>query len=469
VSEPRRRPVRGPRSRTGLRQWLRPGIGIKRWLGVVLLGELAFAVAGAFVLKQWYRDVTLDGPFQGVAYVATLQFLPYWARAIPLVVVGAALLFLGLVRLIRAFLAPFGERSEPLVEVIYQKRYLARGPRIVALGGGTGQSALLRGIKEYTSNITAIVAVADDGGSSGKLRAELGIAPMGDIRNCIAALADAEPLMTRLLQYRFPDDVAPTAGLADAGTAGLPEGRAAGLAGHSFGNLYIAAMSAIEGDFEAGVRQSNRVLAVRGQVVPAAAYPLTLHAQLVDGTQIDGQSRIARACGIERVWVTPADMRANREAMEAIENADMIVFGPGSLYTSLLPSLLLTDIRDALLASPALRVYVCNVATQVGETEGYGLAAHVAALERHVGPGLLDVVLANDNLHARTAPGDESVPVSLDWTPPADGRAIALVRRDVVDAENAHRHDSEKLGAAVLEVFEAHGRTHPPVTFARTA
>ncbi len=480
MSEPRRRPVRGPRSRSGLRQWLRPGIGIKRWLLAALLGELAFAVAGAFLLKQWYRDITLEGPFQGVVYVATLQFLPYWARAIPLVAIGTALLVVGLVKLIRAFLSPFGERSEPLVEVIYQKRYLARGPRIVALGGGTGQSALLRGIKEYTSNITAIVAVADDGGSSGKLRAELGIAPMGDIRNCIAALADAEPLMTRLLQYRFPED--PGAAGSRDGSAqdaddlvapGIVPSPTGGLGGHSFGNLYIAAMSAIEGDFEEGVRQSNRVLAVRGQVVPAAAYPLTLHARLVDGTQLDGQSRIARACGIERVWVTPADMRANREAIEAIANADLIVFGPGSLYTSLLPSLLLPDIRDALFASPALRVYVCNVATQVGETEGYGLADHVAALERHVGQGLLDAVLANDNLHARTAPGDASVPVRLDWTPPeappAEGRAVTLVLRDVVDAENAHRHDSDKLGAAVLEVFEEHGRTHPPVTFARTA
>jgi uncharacterized cofD-like protein len=444
---------RGAR-RTGstLLRLLRPGIGIKRWLVMILLGELAIAVAGAFALKQVYRNLSLEGTLQDIVAVLTLQFLPYWARAIPLVLGGIVLFVVGVVRLVRAMLAPFGVRSEPLVEVIYQKRFLARGPRIVAIGGGTGLSALLRGIKEYSSNITAVVTVADDGGSSGKLRAELGIAPMGDIRNCIAALADAEPLMTRLLQYRFPDD-----------SPGEP-----GLAGHTVGNLVIAAMTAIEGDFEEGVRQSNRVLAVRGQVVPAAPVPLTLHARLRDGTQIDGQSAIARSSGIERVWVTPGDVRACEEALQAIATADIVVLGPGSLYTSLLPSLLMPDLRQALAATHALRVYVCNVATQVGETEGYGLADHLAAIDAHASLGIVDVVLANDNLTARISEGDLGVPVRLDWQP-AGSNPPALVRRDVVDQSNAHRHDSPKLGAAVMAIHQERLQFGRPMPVVRSA
>jgi len=447
-------PPAPPGSRRGAawRAWLRPGIGVKRWLLVVLLGELAIALAGAFVLKQVYRDVDLGGPLQGATYVLTLQFLPYAARAVPLVVAGVLLCALGLYKLVRVFLSPFDQRSEPLVEVIYQKRFLARGPRIVAIGGGTGLSVLLRGLKEYSSNITAVVTVADDGGSSGKLRADYGIAPMGDIRNCIAALADAEPLMTQLLQYRFPDD---------------PSGDH-GLAGHTVGNLIIAAMSAIEGDFEEGVRQSNRVLAVRGQVVPAAPIPLTLHALLGDGSQIDGQSTIMRSTGIEHVWITPADIRASGEAIEALASADLVVLGPGSLYTSLLPSLLIPDLREALGATPGLRIYACNVATQLGETEGYGLADHLAALDSHVGQGIADVVLANDNLLAHVTAGDRSRPVLLDWAPAGAG-APALIARDIVDLQNAHRHDSAKLAAAIVAIYQERARPGRAVGMARTA
>jgi uncharacterized cofD-like protein len=428
------RPGRSPAARRTWRHWLTPGIGVKRWLVVVLAGELALALAGALALKQVYRDVELTGPLQAIVHVLTLQFLPYAARAIPLVIGGLVLFFGGVVMLVRALIAPFGERSEPLVEVLYQKRWLARGPRIVAIGGGTGLAALLRGLKAYSSNITAVVAVADDGGSSGKLREELGIAPMGDIRNCMAALADAEPLMTSLLQYRFPDDALGSDG----------------LAGHSFGNLFIAAMAAIQGDFEEGVRQSNRVLAVRGQVVPASPVALTLHAHLRDGTELAGQSVIARARDIERVRITPGDAPATEEALDAIASADLIILGPGSLYTSLMPSLLLAPVREAVIAARGLRVYVCNVATQVGETEDYGLADHLAAIETHAGTGFIDVVLANDDFNAVPPPGDPSVPVRLDWSPAVGRRNPRLVAAPVVDAENAHRHDSARLAAAVL-------------------
>ena len=271
------------------------------------------------------------------------------------------------------------DADQPLVEVIYQKRFLAKGPRIVAIGGGTGLSALLRGLKEHTSNLTAVVTVADDGGSSGVLREELGIPPVGDIRNCIAALADAEPLMSELLQYRFP---------AADGSPAAPMIEGPGLAGHAVGNLLLAAMTALEdGDFEEGVRRINRILAVRGQVVPVTATPLVLHARTARGDTVDGQSRIMRTSGIERVWLTPTDVRASDDALAAIAEADLIVVGPGSLYTSLLPSLLLPAIRDAILAAAATRLYVCNVATQEGETAGLDLAGHVSALIAHTAPG----------------------------------------------------------------------------------
>ena len=233
------------------------------------------------------------------------------------------------------------------------------------------------------------MTVADDGGSSGVLRTELGIPPVGDIRNCVVALADAEPLMSEVLQYRFP------------ATDG---GETSGLAGHALGNLLIAAMTAVEGgDFEDGIRLMNRILAVRGQVLPVSPTPLTLHAQLADGTVVDGQSQVMRTIGIERVWITPDDVRASDDALAAIADAELIVLGPGSLYTSLLPSLLIPAIRDAVERATAPRIYVCNVAMQEGETAGFDLARHVEVLAAHTSPNLVDIVLANN--HAATPGG----------------------------------------------------------------
>jgi len=361
-----------------------------------------------------------------------------------LLAVGLVLVVYGGWRLMRALLEPYPTGEEPLVEMLYQRRLRARGPNVVAIGGGTGLSSLLRGLKEVTSNITAVVTVADDGGSSGKLREGLGIAPMGDIRNCIAALADTEPLMTRLLQYRFPEE-----------TPLSP-----GLAGHAFGNLLIAAMIAIEGDFEEGVRQSNRVLAVRGQVVPVAPAALTLHAELVDGRTIEGQSKITRASGIRRVWVTPEKLSASSEAIEAIESAEIIVIGPGSLYTSILPSLLLPDVRAALAAATAPRVLVCNVATQRGETEGYSYADHVGALASHGVADLVDVVLANDNPGGRAPAGYPAEPVRL--SPAPDGPGPRLVTGDMVDEQNAHHHDPAKLAMALMRLYEERAGSRRP-------
>ncbi len=430
------------RTASGLRTWMRPGVGVKRWLLLVFVGETGLALAGALMLRQVYRASDVSGPPQTIVSLVTLQFLPYGVRAIIVGTAGVLLFAFGAWQAVRSLVTPFvpAEGDQPLVEVIYQKRFLARGPRIVALGGGTGLSTLLRGLKEHSSNITAVVTVADDGGSSGRLREELGIPAVGDIRNCIVALADAEPLMGQLLQYRFPGEDKET------------------LAGHTIGNLLLAAMASVQGDdFEEGVRQMNRVLAVRGQVVPATATAVVLHASLVDGREVLGQSTIAKSTGIDRVWLTPDNVPACDDATRAIADADMIVIGPGSLYTSILPSLLLPQITEAIrAATQAVRVYICNVATQTGETQGYDLADHLSALERHTGSDLVDVVLANNEFGARR-PGDYGAePVRLRWPPVSawPGHMPRLVLDDVVDPENAHHHDPARLAAAIMRLFE---------------
>ncbi len=443
-----------------LRRWLTPGIGVKRWLLVLFLGLLLLALAFAHLIRQVSRDLEPAGPAGALIDIATLQFLPYPLRGFIVGSIGVGLLVLGAYRAMRVVTDPLrtSDPDQPLVEVIYQKRFLARGPRIVAIGGGTGLSTLLRGLKEHTSNLTAVVTVADDGGSSGVLRTELGIPPVGDIRNCIAALADAEPLMNELLQYRFP--------VADAAS---PSAEGPGLAGHALGNLLLAAMTAIEGgDFEEGVRRINRILAVRGQVVPVTATPLTLHARCRDGSVVDGQSIIMRTADIERVWITPEGVDASGDALAAIADAELIVLGPGSLYTSLLPSLLLPAIREALLSATAPRLYVCNVATQDGETTGLDLAAHVEALIAHTAPGLVDVVVANNRSAARI-PGEAAAEtVDLHWPPASVQPVPRLILDDVVDAGNARHHDPARLAATIMRALEAETATRRR-TVGRTA
>jgi uncharacterized cofD-like protein len=434
-------------------------MGIKRWIAIVFVGELCLALAGALALRQVYRDFDVPSPSQAVVSTVTLQFLPYGLRAVLLGAAGLALFGYGSWRVVRVLMGPFlstDADQQPLVEVIYQKRFLARGPRIVVLGGGTGLSTLLRGLKEHTSNITAVVTVADDGGSSGRLREELGIPAVGDIRNCIAALADAEPVMAKLLQYRFPGD------------------ESGSLGGHTIGNLLLAAMSSVQGDdFEEAVRQMNRVLAVRGQVVPATGTPVTLHARLLDGREVVGQSEIARCTAIDRVWLTPEGVAASEDAARAIAEAELIVIGPGSLYTSIMPSLLLPEIVDAVRASAAIRLYVCNVATQLGETQEFDLADHVAALERHTSPGMIDVVLANNQFGARRPGAYTAQPVRLRWPPAGASVAVAsqprLVLEDVVDPDNAHHHDSVRLAAAVMHIYEGESFGRRRSRVARTA
>ena len=441
-------PARQPDWRSRARRLIQPGIGIKRWLLVVFLGELLIAVAGAIILRAFVRESGAQGSSNAAVDILTLQFLPFEVRIASLVVVGLVALGYGWWRILRVLIEPYQVREEPLVEVLYQRRVRARGPSIVAIGGGTGLSMLLRGLKELTSNITAVVTVADDGGSSGKLRTRMGVPPMGDIRNCIEALADAEPAMTRLLHYRF----LPSAPSGASGEDDKPEDTTP-FAGHAFGNLLIAALSDINGDFEEAVRQANRVLAVRGNVVPVAGVPITLHAELADGSRLEGQSRIARAQGIRRVWISPTDMNASAEALAAIDTADLVVIGPGSLYTSLLPPLLVPGIRDALATTSAPRIYVCNVATQVGETEDYSLSAHLAALDAHGVGQLVDAVLVNGNFQARQPANYPAAPVRVD-VHVSDRYGPAIFTRDVVDDDNAHRHDPRKLATTILELYE---------------
>jgi uncharacterized cofD-like protein len=441
-----------------LRRWLTPGIGVKRWLLLTFVGCLILALGVAHVIRQATQDLQPGGPLGTVLDLITLQFLPYPLRGLLVVLAGLALMGYGAYRTIRALAAPFlPSEGGHLVELIYQRKSLARGPRIVVIGGGTGQSTLLRGLKEHTSNLTAIVAVADDGGSSGVLRDQLGIPPVGDIRRCLAALADDETLVGEVLEHRFagkPTDPGPEAG--------------GPLGGHPVGNILLAAMTQMEdGDFEEAVRRANRVLAIRGQVLPAAAVPLTMHARLHDGSVRDGQSVITKSVGIAEAWVTPPNIAASADVLAAIADAELILLGPGSLYTSLLPSLLLSEIQEAISTSNALRVFVANVATQNGETTGMDLADHVTALFAHTGSDIVDVVLANNRLlpAALKAP---AVPVELTW-PPDMAAPPKLVLDDVVDPDAAQRHESHKLAAAVLRILEREGSARRRASVARTA
>jgi uncharacterized cofD-like protein len=411
-------------------RWLYPGMHIKRWLFLLFLGIAILGLGAAIFIRDLYRTNAADTI--PVVYWVTGAWLEPEIRALIVSILGLGLTAVGMWGLMRSVVSPFVGRNDSVLEVLYTKRYLARGPRIVAIGGGTGLSTLLRGLKGYSANITAVVAVADDGGSSGRLRQQLGIIPPGDIRNCIAALADAEPLMTQLMQYRFPSG--------------------SGLDDHAFGNLFIAAMTAVTGDFEEAVRESNRVLAVRGQVLPATSVPLNLSAQLTSGRTLYGQVEIATAEEpIERVFIEPADVRANGEALERILEAEMIVLGPGSLFSSVLPNLLISDVRDALAASPGMKAYVCNVATQPGETEELSASEHLNALFDHVGDELIDYVIVNRNTDARRPPGWRAQPVEVDVRR-LEELPVVIVEEDVVDPANAHRHDPAKLATALMRL-----------------
>ena len=424
------------RIRQGPLRWLVPGMQVKRWLLVLIAGITLFGLGCAYLLRDLY-DIH---PLAPVFYYLTLQFIPRWGRALLFGGVGSALIAMGLLRMNQALLAPFVHPGqEKVVDALYRHRQRRRGPKVVALGGGTGLSVLLRGMKEYTDHLTAIVTVADDGGSSGRLRQELGVLPPGDFRNCIVALSDAEGLTSRLFQYRF--------------------GEGMGLNGHSFGNLFIVAMAEVTGSFEQALVESSRVLAVRGQVLPSTLQNVTLCADLREEQageeggwrRVEGESSITQQLGaIERVFLEPEEVPAYPEAVKAILEADLIVAGPGSLYTSVLPNLLVPDVTRAIRASRALKVYVCNVATQSGETDGYGVEDHMRAIREHVGQPLFDTVLANDRFL-----GPVAAPSGAQWVrlPEEDQSGYRLVAADLVDEDLPWRHDSGKLARHLTELY----------------
>src|SRR5438105_4280089 len=328
-----------------------------------------------------------------------------------------------------------------VIDLLDQQRALRRGPKIVAIGGGTGLSILLAGLRRYSGNLTAIVTVADDGGSSGRLRRELNILPPGDFRQCIAALADVEPLMTRLLQYRFHTG--------------------SGLQGHNLGNLLLAAMADITGSFELGLRELSRVLAVQGQIVPSTLDDVVLVAELRDQSYLHGESSMHQdhASGdvcvdgrapIARVFLKPAQARAYPEAVQAILDADIVVIGPGSLYTSVLPNLLVHDIARAVAASAAYRVFVCNVATEPGETDQYSAEDFLVAVERHVDAQSSDVVTTNTRLDASRPRYRRTDVVAAEWHARHDAEVLTA---DVVDQNNAVRHDPHKLAHMIIQAW----------------
>ena len=447
-----------------LRRWLTVGIGVKRWLLLAFVGLLVLAIGVAHVIRQVTASAEPGGPVMSVIDVLTLQFLPYQLRGLIAGAVGLGIFLYGAYRLVRALVDPFApwDREQPMVEVIYQKRFLARGPRVVAIGGGTGLSTLLRGLKEHTSNLTAVVTAADDGGSSGVLRTELGIPAVGDIRNCIVALADAEPLMGRLLQYRFPgSDPTPAAG-AD---PGLPPVRGAealsvGLGGHAVGNLLLAAMVALEdGDFEEGVREMNRVLAVRGRVVPATGTVLSLHARLRDGTEVEGQSRIARCerrgPGLDHPGRTfvPETTPCGRSRMPRSSCSVPAASTRASCQRCWC--------RASARPSPRRARSSCSPATwrprraRPAATTWPIMSTRSSATAPR---SLADVVLANNRLDAPAPEGWLGEPVRLRWPPAcAASGAPRLVLDDVVDPVNAHHHDPGRLAGAIIGIWEREG------------
>ena len=411
-------------------KWFYFGMHIKRWLLLLVVGVAIMGLGFGYFLREVYQSYT----FPSEAYYLTLQFWPRWVRGLLFVGLSAALVLFAIWQLNKSLLSAFVRpgREESLVNIIYNHRYLRRGPKVVAIGGGTGLSTLLRGLKENTGNLTAIVTVADDGGSSGRLRKELGLPPPGDVRNCIAALADVEPLMTKLFQYRFNE-----------GT---------GLEGHSFGNLFIAAMTNVAGNFEEAVRETSRVLAVRGQILPSTPANVTLSAVTQDDETIHGESQITERGGrIKQVFIHPENAQANPDAIRAILNADLIVVGPGSLYTSVLPNLLVHGIRRAIEMSKAVKVYACNVATQHGETDAYSVSDHYQALYQHIEGGLFQYVMANDNIREEPLPEAlHSKPVRIDR---ARVNGATIIGADVVSEENRYHHNPKKLADALIRLY----------------
>ena len=431
------------------RKWFVPGMGIKRWFFLLFLGMALLGLGVSFLAREAYLNWVLPDTF----YYLTLQFVPQVLRGALFIALAVSFVIIGVWKFNSALISAVRSRNhngtsagstetESLVNLVYRHRFSGRGPGIVTIGGGTGMSMLLRGLKEYTDNLTAIVTVADDGGSSGRLRKDLGMIPLGDVRNCIAALADAEPLMTKLFQYRFPD------------------GSGQDLVGHSFGNLFLVAMSGVTGSVEGAIHETSRVLAVRGRILPATLEDIHLVGQTQDGSTIHGESAItAAATTIKSVGLDPNHPEAYPDAVNAIRNAELIVMGPGSLYTSILPNILVPDIRISFLESNAMKIYVSNVATQHGETDHYTVQDHVKAVENHIGGSPFDFVIANTNIDKQLPRQWKSEPVRIDSGVNGKKSSYPIIAVDVIDVKNRYRHDPRKLADAIFNLYHESGKT----------
>jgi uncharacterized cofD-like protein len=428
-------------------KWLSPGLFIKRWLLLSATG-VVLAVVGTAIwskLTPIYRLLSLTAEF--LEFLTTV--IPSYISGPIVLIAGVFLIIWGQSRTVGSITEVLGvDKDKQLVDMLLDRRRLNRGPKIVVVGGGTGLSALLRGLKDYSSNITAIVTVADDGGSSGRLRREIGVLPPGDIRNCIAALADEEELLTELFQYRF-----------EAGS---------GLIGHSFGNLFLTAMSEITGDLEQAVAASSKVLAISGKVLPSTLSDVSLWAEMEDGRLIEGESNIPQAGGrIKTIGCMPANPPALPAAVTAIREADYIIIGPGSLYTSIIPNLLVPEIRDAIAKADVPRIYVCNIMTQPGETEGFSVGDHIREIDRIGKEKLFDAVLVHRKppslVSLQRYALENSHPVYL------DRQEIARLNRRIVmanvmeeDAIKGHvRHSSSQLARVLLRWYS--GKWQPKI------
>ena len=419
-----------------LLKWLYPGMKMKRWLLLFAIGVLLVSFGAALAFNYEYLGRAEEAIFQFVyTHVGSYQYGLTITIGIFIIIIGALLMLYSTRSIIRSIIAVLiPDRTGRIVDMIFQERKLGKGPVVTVIGGGHGLSVLLRGIKSATSNISAVVTVADDGGSSGRLREELGIIPPGDLRNCLVALADTEPLMEKLFQYRFKGNTA--------------------LAGHSFGNLFIAAMNEVTGDMETALKESSKVLAVKGRVIPASKEYVRLDAIMTDGTVVEGESQIPEAHKkIRRVELFPKKVSAVPAALEAIENADAIILGPGSLYTSIMPNLLVEGVAKALKNSKAIKIYICNVMTQPGETDNYSASEHAKAILEHTGRGAIDYVLVN------------SAPVPKEFCEEMGATAVevdedkinalgcGLIKADLISDTDAGRHDPDKLCKAVLKII----------------
>jgi uncharacterized cofD-like protein len=416
-------------------RWLRPGLNIKRWLFLIMTGVTLIGLGIAVILIEIYRTDSTDPLLLTILSYASLRFLPRILRAMIFGGMGLMFIAYGMYKLNRSLLRPFLRPGSDVLNTLADFNRRKRGPHIVAIGGGHGLSTLLRGLKTHTRNLTAVVTVADDGGSSGKLRESFGILPPGDIRNCLAALSNDEAMLTQLFQYRF---------------SGAP-----GLEGHSFGNLFITAMADITGSFESAVVESGRVLSVNGRVLPSTLHNVKLIASMelphtLHEVRVEGESNIPTMAGrVRRVWLEPDSAPAFPPVIKALLAADVIVVGPGSLYTSLLPNLLVEDLLASLRASKAIKVYICNIATQEGETDSFTTYDHVRALEEHIGSDLFDVILCNKNYTGVLSPS--SVWVRVDEKSLSDDRTYTT---DLIDNAHPWRHDAVKLAQAVIEIYE---------------